>query len=136
MKWLLAVLLVVQAHFAASYLVPADKRTQGEFGGLLRWIWPWSEGDRGLFGARTPPNLPLPGLWIAIAAAVLPFMAALATIGVWVPVEWWKALVVAGAGLSVVLMLGFLSPPKLVPLVLGVGLIVLALRGWLPRPAG
>ena len=49
-KWLLAVLLVLQAHFAASYLVPLDRGTQGEFGGLLRWVWPWAIGDGGLLG--------------------------------------------------------------------------------------
>ena len=34
MKWLFAVLLVLQAHFAASYLVPLDSGAQREFGGL------------------------------------------------------------------------------------------------------
>ncbi len=46
-KWLFATLLVLQAHFAASYLVPLDREAQGAFGGLLRWAWPWSEGDSG-----------------------------------------------------------------------------------------
>ena len=41
-KWLLIALLVAQVHFAASYLVPLDAQSQGEFGGLLRWFWPWS----------------------------------------------------------------------------------------------
>jgi hypothetical protein len=34
-RWLFAVLLVLQAHFAASYLVPLDREAQGELGGLL-----------------------------------------------------------------------------------------------------
>jgi hypothetical protein len=37
LKWLLAALLVLQAHFAASYLVPLDREAQGALGGLLRW---------------------------------------------------------------------------------------------------
>jgi hypothetical protein len=36
-KWLFAALLVLQAHFAALYLVPLDREVQGTFGGLLRW---------------------------------------------------------------------------------------------------
>jgi hypothetical protein len=39
MKWLFAALLVLQAHFAASYLVPLDREAQATFGGLLRWAW-------------------------------------------------------------------------------------------------
>jgi hypothetical protein len=30
MKWLFAALLVLQAHFAASYLVPLDREAQGD----------------------------------------------------------------------------------------------------------
>ena len=29
-KWLFAALLVLEAHFAASYLVPLDREAQGE----------------------------------------------------------------------------------------------------------
>ena len=50
MRWLFAALLVLQAHFVASYLVPLDREAQGTFGGLLRWAWPWSVGDGGLLG--------------------------------------------------------------------------------------
>ena len=45
-KWFLVVLLGLQAHFAVSYLVPLDEQSQREFGGLLRWFWPWAYGDR------------------------------------------------------------------------------------------
>jgi hypothetical protein len=55
MKWLFAALLVLQAHFATSYLVPLDREAQGEFGGLLRWAWPWSIGDGVLLG-RIPAS--------------------------------------------------------------------------------
>ena len=52
-KWILVALLVVQAHFAASYLVPLNAPSQREFGGLLRWGWPWSDGDGGPLGRVT-----------------------------------------------------------------------------------
>ena len=37
LKWPLAALLVLEAHFAASYLVPLDREAQATFGGLPRW---------------------------------------------------------------------------------------------------
>ena len=33
-KWMLVVLLGLEAHFAASYLVPLDEVSRKEFGGL------------------------------------------------------------------------------------------------------
>jgi hypothetical protein len=33
-KWLFAALLVLQAHVAASYIVPLDQNSQGAFGGF------------------------------------------------------------------------------------------------------
>ena len=65
MKWLLAAFLVLQAHFAASYLVPLDREAQATFGGLLRWAWPWSIGDGGLLG-RIPASgeYPISGVWL------------------------------------------------------------------------
>jgi hypothetical protein len=36
MKWLFAALLVLQAHLAASYLVPLDSEAQATYGDLLR----------------------------------------------------------------------------------------------------
>jgi hypothetical protein len=66
----------------------------------------------GCFGTLTRPNLPLPGLWIAIVAALLLIMAALATVGLWVPFAWLKALVVVGAALSIALMLASSTRPS------------------------
>ncbi|WP_241431877.1 hypothetical protein [Natrialba chahannaoensis] len=72
-KWLLSALLLLQAHFAASYLVPLDREVQQEFGGLLRWVWPWSDGDSGLLGQlAVSADLPLVGLFLALTAA--PFL--------------------------------------------------------------
>jgi len=53
-KWMLVLLLGLEAHFAASYLVPLDAPSQREFGGLLRWFWPWAYGDGGPLGQVTP----------------------------------------------------------------------------------
>src|SRR3712207_9451836 len=78
LKWLFAALLLLQAHFAASYLVPLDSQAQQEFGGLLRWAWPWSDGDSGPLGQVTVSSgFPLSGFFLAVSAATLFFLAAL-----------------------------------------------------------
>src|SRR5919202_5592346 len=104
LKWLFAVLLVLEAHFAASYLVPLDTEAQRTFGGLLRWAWPWSARDSGPLGQVTAySGVPLSGLFLAMSAAVLFFLAALAVVGIWVPLNWWRVLAGGGAILSFVL---------------------------------
>ncbi len=119
LKWLFTGLLLLQAHFAASYLVPLDRQAQREFGGLLRWVWPWSGGDSGLLGQVTVASgSPLSGIFLAIIAASLFFLAALAVVGIWVPFRWWRVLAGGGAILSLVLMAGFFGATKVLPMVL------------------
>src|SRR5829696_9178430 len=98
LKWLFAALLVLQAHFAASYLVPLDRDAQGEFGGLLRWAWPWSDGDSGPLGQVTAySGFPLSGFFLAVTTAGLFFLAALAVVEIWVPFRWWRVPAAGGA---------------------------------------
>src|SRR5438067_6558856 len=105
-KWGLVALFGLEAHFAASYLVPLDERSGKEFGGLLRWFWPWSYGDAGLLGQITPATgFPIVGFWVAMIAAGLLALAALAAVGLWVPVAWWSFLAIAGAA-SLLCLLG------------------------------
>src|SRR5215213_619308 len=98
MKWLFAVLLVLQAHFAASYLLPLDSGAQRQFGGLLRWAWPWSLCDAGPVGQNPASGeYPIVGVWLAGGAALLFVRAALAVRGWWVPFGWWTVLAMGGA---------------------------------------
>ena len=127
-KWVLVILLGLQAHFAASYLVPLDKQAQGEFGGLLRWFWPWAYGDGGPPGQiAMGADLPLPGLFLAVAAATLFVLAALAAAGIWIPSGWWRPLAVAGAALLLCLMALFFGPTKLIPMAFALGTLYVAL---------
>jgi hypothetical protein len=126
-KWVLVVLLGLQAHFAASYLVPLDAPSQREFGGLLRWFWPWADGDGGPLGRVTvAAGFPLPGFFLAMAAAVAFVLAALAVVGIWVPSGWWRALAVAGAVLLLGLMALFFGPTKVIPMVFALATLYLA----------
>jgi|SRR5215212_387341 len=104
LKWLFAALLVLQAHFAASYLVPLDGEAQATFGGLLRWAWPWAIGDGGLLGRMATTGFPIAGSFLAMTTAGVFVVAALAVMGWWVPFGWWRVLATGGAILSLFLM--------------------------------
>jgi hypothetical protein len=131
-KWLLVVLLVLQAHFAASYLVPLDEQSQREFGGLLRWVWPWAYGDGGPLGQITPAaGFPITGFFLAVTTAAMLVLAALAAAGFWVPSGWWRPLAVVGSALLLCLMALFFAPTKLIPMASALG----TLYGALARPA-
>ena len=135
-RWLFAGLLVLQAHFAVSYLVPLDKQSQGEFGGLLQVAWPWAYGNGGPLGQITMgTGFPIAGFYLAVIAGVLLIMAALAVGGLWVPFAWWRALAVGGAVVSLVLMTLFLGPTKLVPMAGDFAVLALTLTAWMPLTA-
>src|SRR6266851_7951167 len=107
-KWLFAAMLVLGAHFGASYLVPLDQKAQQTFGGLLKWFWPWADGDSGPIGVMTVSSgFPISGFFVAVTSAGLFVLAALAVLGIWLPFNWWRWCGIAGAVLSLFLMAMF-----------------------------
>jgi hypothetical protein len=136
MKWLFAALLVLQAHFAASYLVPLNREAQATFSGLLRWAWPWSIGDGGLLG-RIPASgeYAISGVWLAGGAALMFILAALAMMGWWVPFGWWRVLAIGGALLSLLLMVGFFGATKVLPMALDLVVLWVAITNRMSAPA-
>ena len=82
-SWLWIIVLLLQAHFAASYLAPTQPHL-----GVFNYVWPWVAGDRGVFGVH--PNLP--GIALAGIAALASLLAALAVLGIWVHHDWWRSL--------------------------------------------
>jgi hypothetical protein len=125
-RWIFAALLVLQAHFAASYIVPLDKEGQGAFGGLLRWAGPWGLGDAGLLGPITTPGSPVAGFFLAAITAGVSVLATLAVLGIWIPFGWWRALTIGGAVLLLVLMVLFFGPTKVLPMALALGVLWIA----------
>jgi hypothetical protein len=129
-KWILVVLLGLQVHFAASYLVPLDERSRAEFGGLLGWFWPWAYGDSGVLGQITlSGGFPIAGFYLAILTGALFLAAALAVAGWWVPLAWWRPLATLGAVLLLCLMLVFFGPTKLIPIGFALGTVYIATSG-------
>lgn len=125
-------LLAVQAHFAASYLVPLDEHAQRTFGGLLRWAWPWAIGDAGLLGRMTSVGFPLPGFFLAVTSAAVLILAALAVARVWVPFSWWRPLAISGAALSLLLLALFFALTKVVPIATALVILAAGLNYWSP----
>jgi hypothetical protein len=130
MKWLVIALLALQAHFAVSYLVPLDVLAQRTFGGLLRWAWPWSVGDGGALGRMTSEGFPVSGFFLAVTAGAALILAALAIARIWVPFGWWRVLAAAGAGLSLLLMVLFFGPTKLLPIITGLVILMVVFGYW------
>ena len=124
-------MLLLQTHFVASFLVPLDAEAQRTFGGLLRWAWPWSQGDSGPLGEVTVDSgVPFAGLIIAMAGGLALVMAAMSVMGIWVPHAWWRALTMTGLILSVVLMVLFLGLTKVLPIAVGLFLIWYTVNNW------
>jgi hypothetical protein len=130
LRWAFVALLALQAHFAASYLVPLDDQAQRTFGGLLRWVWPWAIGDGGPLGRVTSSGFPIAGFFLAVTAAGVLIAGALAVARLWVPFDWWRWLAISGALLSLLLMASFFGPTKLLPITTGVAIVVAALGYW------
>ncbi len=106
--------------------LPANLR-----GKLFNYIWPWANGDHGLFG--TWPNLL--GIALGGATAIVSVVAALGVLDIWLSPTPWRGLAVAGAVLSLVLMIGFLGPTKLLPIALNLAVVAAIWTGWAPvRP--
>jgi hypothetical protein len=135
LRWAFIALLSLQAHFAASYLVPLDEQAQRTFGGLLRWAWPWSIGDSGPLGRMTASGFPLPGFFLAAISATALILAALAVARVWVPFDWWRPLAITGAVLSLILMVLFFGLTKLLPIATALAILAAALKYWSPLAA-
>jgi hypothetical protein len=132
LKWVFVALLALQAHFAASYLVPLDEQAQRTFGGLLRWAWPWALGDAGPLGRMTTTGIPMPGFFLAVAAAAVLILAVFAVLGWWVSFSWWRPLAIAGAALSLLLMALFPGFTKLVPIATALVILGAGLDYWSP----
>ncbi len=133
-RWVFVALLVLGAHFGASYLVPLDREAQQTFGGLLKWAWPWADGDSGPFGRVTVSSgFPLSGFFLAVTSASLFFLAALGIAEFWVPFRWWRWSAFAAALLSVILMALFFGPRKLIPMALDLFVLRAAWKNSLLR---
>jgi len=131
--WLLAALILGHGLAHVAFVVPAPDpaRTTG-----ARMPWPFDLRDSWLvdrFGLN-PGIVRAAGMTLAAMAIVTALLAALATVGIVVPANWWPGLVVALAISSMLLLTLRFSPAFVIGFGIDAALLWLVfLSGWRPE---
>jgi hypothetical protein len=132
--WLLALLLAAHGMVHVLFVVPAPAPPAGRGG----HEWPfdlarsWLATRAGL-AARHIRWVAMALIGLTITAFVI---AALATIGLIVPTDWWGGLVVLGAAASLVLLIVAFDPQLLLGIGIDIVLLSVALGSlWSPAAA-
>ena len=130
---LLGLFLLAHGLIHLSYLAPAPSPGAG------RPDWPFDMANSWLVTSLgMSPDLIRPlGTLLVVVVAVTLGAAGLATLGVLVPQEWWRTLVIAGAIVSAVTLAIFFHPWIVLGFVIdGVLLYFVVVQGWQPFGAG
>ena len=132
-RWLLAALIFGHGLAHLAFVVPTPAPAEATDGGMA---WPfdlgrsWPVTKLGL-DARVVRGA---GVVLTAVTLVTSLLAALATVAVVVPVDWWSGLVVAEAVSSLLLLTLCFSPILLNGFAIDVALLWLALlSGWGPE---
>jgi hypothetical protein len=132
--WLLAALLLGHGLAHLAFLVPAPDSARTTGAGMP---WPFDLGDSWLVG-RFGLNAGIvraAGVALAAVAIATSLLAALATVGILVPADWWPELVVALAVSSMLLLTLRFSPAFVIGFGIDAALLwLVSLSGW--RPGG
>jgi hypothetical protein len=126
-------LLVGHALVHIAYLAPAPPRAEGapEWPFAIRESWPVTH-----LGVSVDVLRPVAYLLVAVVLVAL-VGAGLAIIDLVVPSAWWPALVVTGAGASLLLLTLCFHPWLVIGVAIDVVLLYLVLvNGWDPFAAG
>jgi hypothetical protein len=129
--WLLALLVIAHGWVHLLFVFPKPESPNAAVGGSA---YPFDFDRSWLIRRGLPPELVRRiGLVAMVVVFALAVFAALATVGIIVPVAWWGALMVAAALASALMLALFYSPA----LILGFGIdaliIGLVLAGfWSP----
>jgi hypothetical protein len=130
-EWLLAALLVGHGWVHVMFVSPRPKASAVTVGGPH---WPFDMGRSWLIGAGLGPGL-VRSVGVALTAVVLATftLAALSTIGLLVPADWWPALIMIGAAASLALLGLVFSPMLLLGVAIDLVLLWVALASaWSP----
>ena len=132
--WLLAALILGHGLAHVAFVVPAPDPARTTGAGMP---WPFDLGDSWLVGrlGLNPGVVRAVGMALTAVAVATALLAALATVDVLVPAEWWAGLVVALAISSMLLLTLRFAPAFLVGYGIDAALLWLVfLSGW--RPTG
>ena len=130
--WLLAVLVFAHGWVHLMFVFPKPKG-QGNYSGVSEypfdfgrsWLIRRQRLDAGL--VRTI------GLVAMAVTFALSLLAALATVGIVVPTDWWAGLMIAAAAASTVMLLLFYSPALILGFAINALMVALVVSGtWSP----
>ena len=131
-RWLLAALLLGHGLAHLAFVVPTPEPARATESGMA---WPFDLG-RSWPVTRIgldPRIVRAAGMTLTVVTLVTSLLAALATIGILVPPDWWSGLVVSEAVSSLLLLTVCFSPILLNGFGIDVALLWLALlSGWSP----
>ena len=129
-----AAAVFVAAHFAMGFI----NASAGGTGGSLLFPFATNAPSRWVFGSLDGMLGLLVPVMIGLAAiAVIAFfLAFFAALGLWVPADLWRPLILVGVGCSVALLVLHPSVYTVLPLVLNAGLAWVAwTSAWTPAAA-
>lgn len=116
MQYLIAILLILAAHFSLTPFAPAPA-------GKAKFYWPFSADSKPIlsFGGGLPQEsgsfiTPL----LAGVAGLCFLLAVFSLFGWWVPADWWRPLVLAACSASILLYLLYFGAGSLLPLAINV----------------
>jgi hypothetical protein len=130
-EWLLAALLVGHGWVHVMFVSPRPQASAVTAGGPE---WPFDIGRSWLIGAGLGPGLVRSIAVVLTAMVLVAFtLAALSTVGLLVPADWWPALILAGAGTSLALLGLVFSPMLLLGVAIDLVLLWVVLASvWIP----
>jgi hypothetical protein len=136
MKLLIAIILIIHGFITAA-------QSSGSFGsttskGILNpsWMswWPTNLGRSWLLswlGLEKTPFTWISGLlWLAGGIALV--AAGLGVLGIIVPMDWWRTLAIAGATISLIMLVVYLHPLMILGTGLSIAILVALL--WMHWP--
>jgi len=130
--WLLALLIFAHGWVHLMFVFPKPKG-DGNYAGVSEYPFDFDRSwlirrqgfDAGLVRAI--------GLVVMVMTFALSLLAALSTVGLLVPIDWWAGLMVATAVASSVMLALFYSPALILGFATNAALVVLVVSGsWSP----
>ena len=130
--WLLAVLVFAHGWVHLMFVFPKPEQG-GDYAGVSEY--PFDFGRSWLVRrlGLDPKLVRLAGLAVMVTTFALSALAALATVGIIVPSDWWAGLMIATAVASTVVLLLFYSPALVLGFAINALMLVLVVSGsWSP----
>lgn len=130
--WLLALLVFAHGWVHLMFAFPKPERG-GDYAGVGEYPFDfgrsWLVRRQGL----DPKRVRQIGLAVMVVTFVLALLAALATVGLVVPTDWWAGLMIAAALASTAMLLLFYSPALILGFAIDALMVALVLSGsWSP----